>query len=120
VTSDARRERLQRDLERLEAEFRERLLAALRKCAAGVWGLFGQNDDSCRASFRTTSLKRLESVDARDLTEMETQIEHLRARLGYAGPHPLCERFEAYRAFRGSNVPGEPKLARMFLEELGA
>jgi len=120
VATSTRRERLQRDLARLEAEFRERLLRALRACSAGAWGLFGQNDESYQAALGASALRRFESADARDLTEMVTQIEHLRAHLGYAEPNQLCERFKAHRALRGPNVPGEPKLAKSLLEELEA
>jgi hypothetical protein len=35
---------LQRRLQDLECEFRVLLRPALKQCAAGRWGLFGQND----------------------------------------------------------------------------
>jgi hypothetical protein len=95
-------------------------MASLRKCAAGTWGLFGQNDDSYAAAFGTKSLDHFVSNDVRELVEMVGQIETIRARLGYAEPHPLCQRFKAYRALRGQNVPGEPKLAKAFFDEIVA
>jgi len=46
-------------------------------------------------------------------------IEHLRRELGIAEPFPLFRRYREYCQMKGSNVPGEPKLAMEFLKELG-
>jgi hypothetical protein len=37
-------EKIERELAAAEADFRTKLLAALKTCAAGHWGLFAQND----------------------------------------------------------------------------
>jgi hypothetical protein len=61
---------------------------------------------------------RRESSDARELLARADEIAELRAHLGFVEASPLVERFLAYRAMRGSNVPGEPKLAMQFLDEI--
>jgi len=46
------------------------------------------------------------------------EIAELRSHLGFGEASLLVERFLAYRAMRGSNVPGEPTLAIQFLDEI--
>jgi len=120
MTGSARRDRMQPDLLRLEAAFRERLLDELRKCAAGAWGLFGQNDAALASSFGSASLKRFVRDEVRELLDMTSEIQELRDQLGFAEPYPLCERLKSYRRLRGSNVPGESNLAKKFLDEIEA
>jgi hypothetical protein len=101
-------------LERAEADYEERLIGALRTCAAGHWGLFGVND---AAAVRQYS--RVLSKDAKDLRDRGEAIADLRARLGYAEPFALHERYrEVRKNARDTNSPGEPKLAVAFLEQL--
>jgi hypothetical protein len=77
MTTDARRADLERDLDLHEADFKDRLLSARRTCAAGRWGLLGQNDES--------SLPRnfSSSTDAIALLASGAQITQLRERLGF-------------------------------------
>jgi hypothetical protein len=96
-------------LEDLEHDFETLLLACLRECSNGRWGLFGQNDNS-------ESLKFLPWEDAHRLEETAEEIHGLRAEFGQ--PNPLVERFLRYYSQRGANVPGEPKLATAFLNEI--
>ena len=78
--------------------------------------MFGQND-------HLTSLPRTrggyESPDAEALMDMMAEIDKLRKQLGFSETSAVCERFIAYRNLRGDNVPGEPKLAKRLLDELG-
>lgn len=102
----------------LEARFRERLIDALQKCAAGRWGLFGRNDAALAADFgKVPEWMRSQAAD--DLLEKGNEIDLLRQSIGL-GPYELYHRYLAYRSRRGQDEPGEPKLARKFLAELNA
>ncbi len=96
-------------LNELEGDFRPLLIACLRQCQNGRWGLFGQNDG-------TDGAKYLDWKDRENLKEMARQIRTLRGEFGQ--PNPLVERFLHYCSLRGPNVPGEPKLAKAFLDEI--
>ena len=66
---------LEVDLDRLESEYRVTLRAALERCAAGHWGLFGQDDHVVEAN---PNLERLLfSQDRADLAELADQIRRL-------------------------------------------
>src|SRR5579872_3101689 len=108
--------KLEQDLERLEAAFLERLRESLHRCANGTWGLFGQND-------HLAVLPRVKgshgSSDAEALMDIVAEIDRVRKKLGLGGRPRVCTRFFDYRNLRGSNVPGEPKLAQSLLDELG-
>jgi len=118
MTTSQRQERQERLLARLEAEFRDALLPALRQCANGKWGLFGQNDGL--EDYSKGLSKRMRSAEAHAPIELGDEIETLRARLGFAEPFPLYERFKQLRRLTGRNRLGEPKLATAWLRELGA
>jgi len=94
-------------LEQLEGEFRPLLLSCLRECAAGRWGLFGQNED-LGGHLRWDDAKRLRDL-ARDIVE-------IRAEFGQRNDQ--CERLIHYCSLLGPHVLGEPKLAEKFLAEL--
>ena len=65
----------------VEAAYRSVLVAALEDCAAGRWGLFGQNEHiPAHSRFRP---KALDELDA-----LATDINELRQKLGY-GVYPL-------------------------------
>ncbi|MEO7202661.1 MAG: hypothetical protein ABI431_07510 [Candidatus Tumulicola sp.] len=107
---------LERDLTIAEERYKTRLNAALKTCASGVWGLFGTNDAAHAASPLAASLR---SFDAEELLTLGQSVGRLRERLGYVEAFALHERFLSYRrAAKDPNAPGEPKLARMFIEEL--
>jgi hypothetical protein len=96
-------------LDDLEIEFRPLLVSCLENCANGRWGLFGQNDGPQTARY-------LHWNDADRLKEISLEIRALR--LAFGQPNLLVERFLNYCSLRGPNVPGEPKLARAFLDEI--
>ena len=96
-------------LDDLESALRPLLLSCLEECRNGRWGLFGQNDSMEAAKY-------LRWEDGQHLKEMALEIRSLRAEFGR--PNPLVERFFHYCSLRGGNVPGEPKLARAFLDEI--
>ncbi len=110
------RKKLESDLAQLEAGFKDVLVIALRHCADGRWGLFGQND--YLLSDHSHSSDVYSHDDYEEVIEMAADISRLREILGYVDPHELSSRFEHYRTMRGANVPGEPKLAQQFLDEI--
>ena len=94
-------------LAQLETEFVEKLVTALRECAAGRWGVFGQND-------RVFSVRS----SGPELVALGEKIRELRAELGRLEVFEPYQRFLHYRAMRGPNIPGEPKLATLLLQEI--
>jgi len=96
-------------LDQLEGEFRPPLVACLTECAKGRYGLFGQND-------KPEIAKYYEWPEAEELKQIALEIKELRAEFGQ--PNALVEQLLHYCSLRGSNVPGEPKLARAFLDEI--
>jgi len=53
--------------------------------------------------------------EAKRLKDLAGQIKSLRH--GFGRANELCDRFIQLCLLRGSNVPGEPKLAAAFLDE---
>ena len=96
-------------LDALENDFRPLLISCLEECGNGRWGLFGQMDGAAAASY-------LHWEDAERLKEIALEIRGLRTEFGLA--NPIVERFLHYCSLRDSNIPGEPKLAKRFLEEI--
>lgn len=111
-----RREKAEGELEHLEARFRERLVAALRHCADGNWGLFGRND----AADRTFGRYRTRSTPAEvgELLRLGEEIDALRSSLGYSDGNALFARLKVYRRRPAASAPAEPRLAQQFLAEL--
>ena len=99
-------------LDSLESEFQTLLVACLQECANGRYGLFGQNDhvDPDGRYWRWPQSKQL--------WEMAQEIQEIRSEFG--STNWLCDRLLHFRSLRGSNVPGEPKLAAQLLEEINA
>ncbi|WP_447758058.1 hypothetical protein [Sphingopyxis fribergensis] len=105
-----RLERLDTRRVELEAEYEAVLLDALRRVAAGTWGLFGHTKDrAARAKWEPV---------VTDLCDRGEEIDQLRTSLGLE-PFDLHEEFEASRGPVASNAPGEPKQAKAWLERLG-
>jgi hypothetical protein len=98
-------------LAQLESEFQPLLLACLRECARGRWGLFGQNDrlDPEGRYWAWPEATRLKSL----------ALEIRSIRLEFGQVNELSERFLRLCSSRGAKVPGEPKLASEFLAEIG-
>jgi hypothetical protein len=115
VSRAARRQKLEAQLRSLEEQFSSDLVAALRECAAGTWGLFGQND---ALAVEMPLLRSAYMKTAEALIHDGEEIEELRRELGFNEAFNPYKRFVEFRKMRGSNVPGEPKLAVQFLMEL--
>jgi hypothetical protein len=103
-----REARLRQELSGMEADFREQLLVALRSCAAGRWGLFNQNNH--RQTF--------ESSGAVELGQLGDEIENIRRQLGIGEAFDLYARLIQMSGNKGSNHPGEQRLAKTWLAEL--
>ena len=100
----------QQRLAQLEAEFEPLLLSCLREAAKGRYALFGQNDHL------DPDHRHWNWPEAQRVVEMAREIQELRSESGES--NHLAERLLYFRSLRGTNVPGEPKLAKKFLEEL--
>ena len=94
----------------LESDFEPLVIRCLKECANGRWGLFGQNQQPESAS-------ALYWPEAEQLRKLAGEIRELRAKFGQ--PNAVCERFLNCCSERGSNLLGEPKRARKFLESMG-
>ena len=91
-----------------EAAYRAALIEALRVCAAGVWGLFGQNAPTHGAPA---------SSAAANLFALADEIDRALAALGME-PFALHAQFAALWGRQDENQPGEPKLAQRLLAEV--
>jgi hypothetical protein len=100
--------RTEAEIASLESEFRAKLLAALRDCANGRWGLFGQNEHLGQRS-----------SDSEKLLEIGASIEELRRRAGIPEHFELYVTFKSKRGRHGPNALGESRLAKEWLDELG-
>jgi hypothetical protein len=106
-----KRERIrEKNLIEIERDFHPLLLACLRQCAQGRYGLFGQNDHVEHAE------RYWNWPEAKRLKVLAEQIKSIRAEVGQT--NETCERFLHLCSLRGANVPGEPKLATEFLADL--
>lgn len=92
-----------------ESEYREALISALERAAAGSWGLFGHTKD------RAAKAKWASTVE--QLCDLGQAIDEMRGDLGLE-PFALHEEFEASRGPVSSSAPGEPKQAKAWLERL--
>jgi hypothetical protein len=112
-----RQERLEKALTLMEAEYRAKLIVALRRCEQGQWGLFDQNghldipDNMKRNAYVASG--------AEELDELGAEINQARDDLGMNAPYPLHVRLMASRGRKTENDLGEPKLASLWLRDLG-
>ncbi len=106
-----RRDRIQIErLEQLEVEFSELLIPCLQQCTHGRWGLFGAYD-------RFPEIKAwVSGPEIERVRELAVSIRRIRAASGER--NELCEEFLGLCTFHRPNDPGEPKLAKAFLERI--
>jgi hypothetical protein len=93
----------------IETEYRALLVAALRRTAAGQWGLFGHTKDRAHAAKAAPTVL--------ELTELGEAADHLRAQLSMP-PFALHVDFVASRGPVSAHVVGEPKQAQAWLARL--
>ena len=94
---NSRSARLEAEIASLESEFRTKVVTALRNCAGGRWGLFGQNDH----------LIKVHSPEAEELLEIGSSIEDLRRKAGMLETFSLYESFLSKRGRKGKNALGD-------------
>ena len=103
--------RLDAQREDLETDYRETLIVALEKTAAGSLGLFDRTPDRrVRAAIAPT-------IDA--LTEMGGDIDDMRERL-MLDPFALHRAFFTARGPVSASAVGEQREARLWLDRLNA
>jgi len=110
-----RTDKLERERETLESEYREVLVAALRQCAGGALGLFEQNADLLPPAMQA----RLVPPLVRRLAEVGDEVIGARQALGYSEPLELMNQLDSYRRQYGANRLGEQRLAAQFLHDIG-
>ncbi|MFD1786714.1 hypothetical protein ACFSC3_03915 [Sphingomonas floccifaciens] len=106
-----RLERLDARRVELEGEYRDALVEALRRTAAGQWGLFAHQRDKHQQAAIAPVLATL--------TELADEIDTIRERFGMER-FALHSEFLAARGPVGPNAVGEPKQAALWLQKLGA
>lgn len=94
-----------------EAEYRTALIEALRRTAAGKWGLFDHQAD------RRTRAAIAPVID--HLEELGEAIDEARDQLGLE-PFDLRQRFLKARGPVGPQAMGEPRQAQAWLDQLAA
>ena len=100
----------EQQLTELESEFEPLLIKCLKECVLRrKGGLFetGQTPEIARY---------LRWDEAEKLRAMAIEIQQIRSEWGSS--NKLAEKYLAYCAQRGANLPGEPKRAAIFLESL--
>jgi len=106
-----KREKIREErLVEIQNEFRPLLISCLKQCAGGRWGLFGQND-------QVDHYGRYSGwPEAKHLKDLAQEFRAIQIEFGQTDEN--CERFLRLCTLRGSNVPGEPKLATEFLADI--
>jgi len=96
MTRSTRLYKSEAKLRTLEHQFSNDLIRAMRDCAAGKWGMFGQNDTALESETRGLR-ERLKSTVAESLMAQGETIIRLRRDLGFTDGFPLFERYLQYR-----------------------
>jgi len=103
-------------LQPLTAAFHNQLMACLEECAAGRRGLFSDYQHLGYEAANDEGGKSKLWPEAARLRELAFALQSILAQNGEADP--LCEQFLDLCSIHGENDPGEPKLARAFLNEI--
>lgn len=112
--SDERGQQQQR-LKQAKIEFDALLRKLLPECARGRSGLFGQH---ARALGKEAAARYYAWPDSDKLLALSEEIAARQEELGDTSELPLLSAYLGYRAERAADVPGEPRLALRFLQEL--
>jgi len=91
--------------------FREQLMACLEECAEGRPGLFSDLEH-----LRAEGSSDRAWPEAARLRELAFALQSILAQSGESDP--FCDQFLDLCSIHGENDPGEPKLARAFLNEI--
>lgn len=101
--------------EPLTRAFHDQLLACLEECAAGRRGLFSDLEHMGNDTTEFSSGERAWPEAAR-LRELAFALQSILSQNGDADS--LCDQFLDLCSIHGESDPGEPKLARAFLNEI--
>lgn len=112
--SDERGQQQQR-LKQAKVEFDALLRKLLPECARGRSGLFGQH---ARALGKEAAARYYAWPDSDKLLALSEEIAALQEEQGDTSELPLLSAYLGYRAEKAADVPGEPRLALRFLQEL--
>jgi len=104
-------ERVKPQLQPLTEAFRAQLVACLEECAAGRRGLFSDLENVTREDGESRAWP-----EAARLRELAFALQSILAQSGEFDL--LCDQFLDLCSIHGENDPGEPKLARAFLNEI--
>jgi len=96
------------DTSTLQAVFRNQLLACLEECARGRIGLFANHEIAGENAW----------PQAARLRELAFALQSILAQESIV--NPLIEHFLDLCTMHGESNPGEPKLARAFLDHIAA
>jgi hypothetical protein len=96
------------DTAALQAAFRAQLLACLEECSRGRHGLFSHHELAGENAW----------PEAARLRELAFALQSILAQVGAV--NPLIEQFLDLCSMHGESNPGEPKLARAFLDHIAA
>jgi hypothetical protein len=99
------------ELQPLTDAFREQLLACLEECASGRYGLFSDYEHLNEETARHRAWP-----EAARLRELAFALQSILAQNDEADA--LCDQFLDLCSIHGEYDPGEPKLARAFLNEI--
>ena len=94
------------DTAALQAAFRDQLIACLEECRRGRHGLFANHEIAGENAW----------PEAAQLRELAFALQSILAQDGIA--NPLIEQFLDLCSMHGENDPGEPRLARAFLDHI--
>jgi hypothetical protein len=108
-------EKQQQEIDRLEKEFRELLITALKDCRDGGPGIFLLPEKADRIGF-----SRFVWPETKELETLGEGIRELRLLLGLPLEESIYEIFLKYCNLDGSNAPGGAKRAAALLKEIGA
>jgi hypothetical protein len=103
----------QEQIDPLQSAFREQLIVLLEKCAAGRYGLFVHLDQ-----IQPEVARYLKWPEAERLRELAFALQSILAQSGESDS--LVDYFLDLCSMHGENDPGEPKLARAFLDHIAS
>ncbi len=98
-------------IEPLQRAFRDQLLSCLEECAAGRCGLFSDYEHLTEESAPNKAWP-----EAARLRELAFALQSVLAQSGESDQ--LCDQFLDLCSIHGESDPGEPRLARAFLNEI--
>lgn len=108
INRDQHEEPARIDTSALEAAFRSQLLACLEECARGRHGLFANHEIADENAW----------PEASQLRELAFALQAILAQDGAS--NPLVDYFLDLCTMHGESDPGEPRLARAFLDHIAS